>query len=88
LNTLSFSAVRLGIPGLCVIALTAACSFDASRLRHSHDGADEHPALLDLGAPDSSDDTAVPLDAPTATGGSDTPTATGGVGGSDGPVET
>jgi len=43
LNALSFPTVRLGIPGFCLIAaLTAACSFDARRLRasalHAEDG--------------------------------------------------
>ena len=75
-------SARLEVLGPCLIAaLTAACTFDASRLRHSHDGA---PALPDLSAAESSGDT----DVPAAVDGSETPAETGGVGGNDGPTGT
>ena len=98
MNAFPFPTVRLGMAGLYAIAaVTAACSFDASRLRRSHDGAGDHPAAPDLGAPDSNSDTAVPPDAPTATGNGDDATRTGGsgdvggasgAGGSDTPAAT
>ncbi len=102
MKALSFPTVRLGIPGFCLIAaLTAACSFDARRLRasalHAEDGAVESLAATDMGAAGGNHDTAATSDAPNApgkgddaaqTGGSGDVGGAGGAGGSDTPVAT
>jgi hypothetical protein len=102
LNALSFPTVRLGIPGFCLIAaLTAACSFDARRLRasalHAEDGAVESLAATDMGAAGGNNETAATSDAPNApgkgddaaqTGGSGDVGGAGGAGGSDAPAAT
>ncbi len=102
MNALSFPTVRLGIPGFCLIAaLTAACSFDARRLRasalHAEDGAVESLAATDMGAAGGNNDTAATPDAPNApgkgddaaqTGGSGDVGGAGGAGGSDAPAAT
>jgi hypothetical protein len=102
LNALSFPTVSVGIPGFCLIAaLTAACSFDARRLRasalHAEDGAVESLAATDMGAAGGNNDTAATSDAPNAPGKGDDAAQTGGsgdvggasgVGGSDAPAAT
>jgi hypothetical protein len=99
LKSQSFSSASLGAAGVClVVALAAACSFDASRLRSAVspavDGPDAQTIASDAVASDGEGDTAIVRDAPAGmpdayagTGGGDTPAATGGVGGSGGPTE-
>ena len=85
MKVLSFLSARLAVAGLCVIAaLAAGCTFDGSQLRALPDSAVEQPAPPDTGAGGSGDDTAGPLDAPSAAGGSDGPSETGGTGGAGG----
>ena len=73
-----------------IVGLTAACSFDASRLRaspsHASDGDAEHSPVTDSSVPDRNFDLPLRSDTPTGTGGS--VAATGGSGGSDRSVET
>lgn len=99
MGALSFPTLRLGIPGFCLIAaLTAACSFDARRLRasalHAEDGAVESLAATDMGAAGGNNDTAATPDAPNAPGKGDDAAQTGGsgdvggAGGSDAPAAT
>jgi hypothetical protein len=81
MKTFSFSSAPLDLLGVClIVALDAACSFDASQLRPLADGAVEHPAVPDVGAAGGGNTTISP-DALFSTGGSGGSTGVGGSGG-------